>query len=181
VGTTLPLMIFLSLTGCSSECDDPSRINGTYAVYQAILNGGGDGAVPDPAWPAYEALVNGWTKWEVTWTTSGTVNLTITDANERQGDLSEINPPAQSYSGTLTADEASCNRLNLELAGTWNTSAEALTFSYTANLVFVGDHLGGTFTYEDTLSDGSPGITGAEGEFLGTLQTDGFDTGFSEG
>jgi hypothetical protein len=179
----LPLLnaILPMLVGCASECDDGTRLDGTYAAWHALTNADAEGgtAVRDPAWPAYEAFVNGWTKWRLDWSGMGVVAVTITDAAERQGELVEGAVP-QTFTGEMAASDDNCNVLRLTLSGDWDTpSGETLTFSYAADLTFVGEQLNGTFTYDDTMaSTGAAGLTAARGEISAVLQADGeFDTG----
>lgn len=179
----LSMVALASLVGCASECDDRARVDGTWAVWHVLTNAApqGGAATRDPAWPAYEALVNGWTRWDMAWSEVGVVTLQITDAAERQGELTDSAPTVQSYTGQLADGEDNCNRLALSFAGDWDTpSGETLTFTYAADLTFVGEGLNGTFRYDDTMaSTGAAGLSGATGEVTAVLQApDTFDTGF---
>ena len=177
------------LGGCSSECEDPTRINGTWAMFHAVQNLVEGGATVDDAYPTYEVIPNGWTRWEVTWTAAGTATIRVTDAAERQGDYG--GEAEQTYVGTMASSEANCNALHLDVAGDWlAASGSTHTFSYAADLTFTGDGLAGTFAYDDTWTasvtddegnaqDVSGALTGATGSVQGVLQTDGFDTGFA--
>jgi hypothetical protein len=177
------LVALASLVGCASECDERARVDGTYAAWHTFTESAEPGAPTsrDPAWPAYEAFVNGWSRWDLAWSDVGVVTLQITDAAERQGELTDGAPTVQSYTGQMLEGEDNCNRLALSFAGDWDTpSGETLTFTYAADLTFVGDRLNGTFSYADTMaSTGAAGVSGVTGQVTAVLQSDDtFDTGF---
>lgn len=183
-------VVLLPLLGaCSSECDDPTRINGTWAMFHAVQNLGEGGATVDDAYPTYEVIPNGWTRWEVIWTAAGTATLRVTDAAERQGDYGDAGE--QSYVGTMASTEGNCNALRLDFAGDWQAASGSVhAFTYAADVTFTGSGLAGTFAYDDTWTgtrvdaegaaqDVSGALTGATGSVQGVLQADGFDTGFA--
>jgi hypothetical protein len=185
--TILAASLLIAFTaGCDTDCADTSRLNGTYAMWHNVLNMGAAGtATVSEDYPAYQMFINGWSKWTIKASTSGgTFNTDILDVAEFQGDYNDSDPTTQAFAGTLTASDTNCNSEALHLEGEFNTTSGTVhTFTYDAETVYVGDHITGTFTYTDTYAgaDGSSGgLTGAEGELNGTLQVDGFDTGFSD-
>ena len=169
------------LGACNSECGDPTRVNGTWAVFHQVVNiPVDDEASVDAGYPSYEMFVNGWSRWDLTWSAAGNVTLAITDAAEAQGTYGEGGK--QSFLGTMNAAEGNCNTMQLAFAGDFVTaSATTHAFDYLADLTFTGDQLSGTFAYTDTWTatgeDGG-GLAGANGQMRAALQTDGFDTGF---
>jgi hypothetical protein len=185
----LLLPILSSLTACTSECDDATRMNGTWAFFHAVGNVGAEGsATVDEAYPSYEVFVNGWTRWEIAWSAAQTVTVRLTDVAERQGDYGT--GTEQTFQGTMVSSEANCNRVRLDLEGTWATvSGSAHAFTYGADLTFTGGGLSGTFDYSDTWTgtvDGEDGpeqvsgaLEGATGEVRAAYQAEGFDTGFA--
>lgn len=189
--TVLVLSAFAVLaTGCDADCADTARLNGTWAMWHQVLNAGAGGtATVDEDYPSYQMFINGWSKWKIkSSTSSGAFNVDVTDVAERQGDYNDGAPSTEPLAGTLTVDETNCNAFALHLEGTFSTtSGTDHAFTYDANAVYMGDHISGTFTYDDsytgTDADGnatSGGLTGAAGELNATLQLDGFDTGFGE-
>jgi hypothetical protein len=191
----LLLPIAASLTACTSECDDATRVNGTWAFFHAVGNVGTEGgATVDENYPSYDVFVNGWTRWEIAWSAAGNVTVRMTDAPERQGDYGAA--AEQTFQGTMISSEDNCNRVRLDLEGTWDgASGSQHAFTYGADLTFTGDGLAGAFAYSDTWSqtydtndtgDGSQvgqtvegALTGATGEVRAAYQTEGFDTGFA--
>ncbi|MDP2306347.1 MAG: hypothetical protein Q8P18_10000 [Pseudomonadota bacterium] len=188
--STALLSTVLLGTGCDSDCVDTSRVNGTYAMWHTTLNTaeGGDATVSE-SYPSYDVFVNGWSKWKINWSAgSDTINADITDVAESQSGPDAVVGTTQSFAGSLTSSADDCNTFAMHVEGSFETRADTThAFMYDANVVYVGDHLNGTFTYSDTFTgtaeDGSA-VSGmlenATGELSGTLQIDGFDTGFSE-
>ena len=178
------------LAGCDSDCADTARLNGTYAMWHSVQNMGPAGtATVSDNYPSYQMFINGWSKWTIKASTSGgTFNTDILDVAEFQGDYNDDAPATQAFAGTLTASDTNCNAMTLHLEGAFSTtSGSDHIFTYDAEALYVGDHLTGTFSYADTFTgtaeDGSEisgALEGATGDLNGTLQVDGFDTGFSD-
>lgn len=180
------------LAGCDADCEDASRINGEYAMWHSVLNANQEGgATMDEAYPSYEVFINGWSRWNLTWSASGgTVSAEITDVPELQSGGEGASSTPETFSGTLTSADDNCNVFNLDLSGDFTTaSGSTHAFTYTAEMVFYGDNMSGTFAYDDTWSkpgeDGaaptSGQLAGASGDLQAVRQTDGtFDTGFGE-
>lgn len=191
VRIVLPVsLIALLSTGCDSDCADTSRVNGTYAMWHAALNTAeGGGATVSENYPSYEVFINGWSKWKINWS-AGTdaINADITDVGEAQSGPDASAGTTQPFSGTLTSSADDCNVFAMHIEGNFETASDTThAFVYDADVVYVGDHLNGTFTYSDTFTgtaeDGtavSGMLESATGELSGTLQIDTFDTGFSE-
>lgn len=196
------LLFALALVACDADCDDPARINGTYAAFHTLLNvqgtpaegdSGGDTAEADAKAAAtaegyddlsYSLFANGWSRWALTWApATGSLNISMTDARERMGDPGVVDGQTFSWSGALTESADNCNAFDLALQGQFTTSSGTIhNFQYTSALSWQGEGMAGTFTYADgyTATDGSAGaIDGATGEVILVLQTDdAFDTGF---
>jgi hypothetical protein len=187
--TVLPVSLLALLsTGCDADCADASRLNGTYAMWHTVLNTS-TGATVSEDYPGYGVFVNGWSKWKVNWAAgSDTVSADITDVAEGQSGPAGAVGTTQPFSGSFVPSAKDCNAFTMHLDGVFEgTSGSSHLFVYDAELVYMGDHLNGTFAYTDTFTataeDGSAlsgGLTDATGEVQGTLQIDGFDTGFLE-
>ncbi|MDP2317304.1 MAG: hypothetical protein Q8P41_30755 [Pseudomonadota bacterium] len=188
IALPLSLLALLS-TGCDSDCADTSRVNGTYAMWHTVLNAGEGGATASENYPTYDVFINGWSKWKINWSAgSDTINADITDVAEAQSGPDGVVGTAQAFSGSLTSSAEDCNVFAMHIEGNFETTADTThAFIYDADVVYMGDHLSGTYSYADTFTgtaeDGSS-ISGqlenATGEVSGTLQIDGFDTGFSD-
>jgi hypothetical protein len=172
------------LAGCDADCDDTTRLNQTWAMWHAPLDATG-GITADENYPTYQVFSNGWSKWKIAWSQdAANVDVEITDAAERQGNLNTGAPAAQKFSGQLLASEDNCNALVLDLTGEFETtSGTRHAFDYTANLVYYGEHLAGTYTYSDTWTseDTSGAMSEIHGDVRGTAEDAdaGFDTGFT--
>ncbi|MES2638276.1 MAG: hypothetical protein V4850_02310 [Myxococcota bacterium] len=184
------LALALLASGCDSDCADSSRVNGTYAMWHTALNTGeGGGATVSENYPSYEVFINGWSKWKINWSSgTDTINADITDVAEPQSGPDGLVGTTQPFAGSLTSSADDCNVFAMHIEGNFETTSDTMhAFVYDASMVYVGDHLNGTFTYSDTFTgtaeDGtatSGMLENATGELSGTLQIDGFDTGFSE-
>lgn len=199
------LALALVLTACDTDCNDPGRLNGTYAAFHTVLNVSGNtdtGESADTGDDAakaeganlqatateyddltYAVFVNGWSKWELTWASStGLLKAATTDAKERMGDPGEVTNLQATWSGELVEAEDNCNLFDLTLRGQFVTSQETEhLFRYASSLVWQGEGLAGTYEYSDTFSGPttSGGLTNARGEVVLVAQpTSGFDTGF---
>lgn len=177
-------LLVIMLTACDTDCEDASRINGTYATWHTVLNS--SDVDKSEGYPSYQMFFNGWSKWDITWQSSGGgLQADITDVAELQGDMNTLGEPAtQTFSGKLTSADDNCNVFVMDLEGNFETTVGTNhTFVYHSDLVFMGDHLSGTFTYDDSYTgadDTSGEIANVKGEVSGTMQDDTFDTGFIE-
>lgn len=187
----MSVFLLAALVGCDSDCEDASRIKGEYAMWHTVLNAGQDGgATMDEAYPSYDVFVNGWSRWNITWSAAGgTVQASVTDVLEIQSDGEADEAVEAQLAGTLVSQDDNCNVFDMALSGTYETAADTThTFNYASRFVFYGDHIAGDYTYSDTWegldSTGAPTsgyLENAAGDMYGTLQTDGtFDTGFTE-
>lgn len=199
------ILFALLVQACDADCDDPARLNGSYAVFHDVLNatgdaptgdtGGGDTAA-DAAKDAggatasgydgytYAVFANGWSHWNLTWSQStGKLKIAASDAKERMGDPAEVDGQAFTWSGDLVEQDGNCNAFDLTLTGQYTSSDEAVhSFEYQAELSWKGTGLAGTYTYTDgfTTPGGAAGsISNAKGDVIFVAQTgDSFDTGF---
>jgi hypothetical protein len=198
--------------GCDPDCDDGRRVDGTYAVFHAIQNTGasetptssagadsgeagetgeaeaGHAQISgDYATYAYGTLVNGWTRWTMTWVPSQEkARLEVIDAKERMGDVAEGvgSVVTHDFEAKLAAGDDNCAAFAMSMSGTWNNPLGTThTFHYSADFADSGDHLSGRFLYSDIamLPDGveAGSINAAEGEFVAVAKdAENFDTGF---
>lgn len=131
--------------GCDPDCDDSRRVDGTYAAFHAIQNTGatdevvalggadsgdaGEAAADegnaqisgDYADYAYGTLVNGWTRWTMTWVPSQEkARLEVIDAKERMGDVAEGDGSvvAHDFDAKLAAEEGDCAGFTMSMSGT---------------------------------------------------------------
>jgi hypothetical protein len=199
------LALLLILGGCDADCSHPERLNGTYAVFHTVLNasgesasgdtadtgddaakaegGGGQATATDYDGLTYAVFVNGWSKWELTWASStGQLKAATSDAKERMGDPGNVTGAKATWSGEMAESADNCNVFELTLRGQFTTSeATEHLFTYTADLVWEGEGLAGTYVYSDTFSGptAAGGLSNARGEVLFVTQEGGgFDTGF---
>lgn len=193
--------VFLGV-GCSSECGEPQKLNGRYAVWSNALQHDPE-AVPGD-YPSYEMFYNGWSEWNLQYEAgSGKIQAIVN---------------GQEFSAEYAEASDNCNRVTLSMKGTYNalfdykyddvadapdqgcidarTSVESI-FEWTGDLVYTGDQLAGTWTYAASWSnpvtsaadparplceelagaEGAGSVT-ARGEFVGSI-SDG-ETGFPE-
>lgn len=187
----LILTFALPALACDPDCANSARVNGSYAMWHTVTTPVEDLSM-DIDYPSYLVFINGWSKWDVAYQSSdSSANISVKDVGERYLNFNEESPVEQTYGAEMKASDDNCNVFDFKMTGVFQTTSNTThDFTYTAQLVFLGDHLSGSFTYEDTYTgtdaDGAPisgGISGASGEVSGTLQTDAdgvFDTGFSE-
>lgn len=190
------------LAGCDADCEDFDRMDGTYAVWQAINNSAESGAATpltiSAGYPTQELFINGWTRWKISYQASnGGLNIVMTDVLEKTDLPGEVKVfSAVPLSGTMKADDSNCNVFDIKIEDSYEAelsdkegvfvTQNVHSFLYDAHLVYYGDHLSGTFTYSDSFSgmdhDGAAmegKIEGVTGSFIGTLKSDDdFDTGF---
>ncbi len=142
-----------ALAGCDSECDDPARIDGQWAVF---ANATGEdwqvtGFTEDERTAGEEAalldniFMNGASTWDIRYTPGR--------------DRYAIDIDGQSFEAEHAADAESCNRIALTLGGIY-TSAGGSThdFDVDAEIVWTGDAFVGSYAYADTWTfDGRDG------------------------
>ena len=194
--------LLVLLVGCDADCDDAGRVNGIYAVFHDVLNVGDAGAASGDTADqtakaegaavadnyeglSYSSFVNGWSRWDLTWSPgTGKVAILANDAKEKMGDPGASDARTFNWTGSLSEVEGNCNSFDLTVFGVWSTSADTdHSFSYDAQLTWVGDGLGGTYAYSDTYTEGDNldpkgGITNARGEVFFVATGEEFDTGF---
>ena len=205
------LMIPVLLVGCDNDCTQLDRMDGTYATWMALTESasGETGPVLSEGYPTQELFINGWSRWQIA--NQGTEGdkqkyvFTLTDVLERTDLPGELpvykNAEIRGYAQGI---EGNCNVLDLSIEDSYTAtvteapesetdtpsvlSQNVHTFTLTAQLVFSGDQIIGSYTYADTFEgiDGTgAGMSGSaeavKGSFTAILQTDGvFDTGFTE-
>ncbi len=181
------LLFALLFAGCDADCDDPTRINASYAAFHDILNIKGaadesDTAPEDTAGgetsetvvaeedqataSGYDALsysifANGWSRWDLTLSAStGKLKITAFDARERMGDPGAVDGQPFTWSGDLVEHADNCNIFDVSVRGD-NVTSQGTThsFVYAATMSWQGSGLAGVYTYSDTYAgeDGSIG------------------------
>jgi len=156
-------------SGCDADCEEPNRIDGSYAVWSTVT-GGEEGYTGQNTedYPWDGVFFNGWSEWELTYVPSKTAFQL------------EIN--GQPYTADYTQDETQCNTFLLNFDGEFVSSTDtAHSFEWLGDLRYYGTHLGGTFQYSDLwagLSDDNAGsVEVSTGEMTANLREEG-DTGF---
>jgi hypothetical protein len=125
--------------GCDADCRDQKRMDGTWEVWSNV-SGSADEVTGDnvEAYPFDSVgLINGWSTWTLTYVPS---NSTF-----------QMEIDGQPFTGSYTESADNCNAFGLAFTGTYDTDVDtAHTLSWTGELVYMGDHLGGTWSYEDS-------------------------------
>lgn len=177
----------LVFSGCDADCDDPARINGSYAAFHAILNIQGEANESDTAPEdtagadaskvaaadedsaaasgyaalSYSIFANGWSRWNLTRSAStGKLKITAFDARERMGDPGLVDGQPFIWSGDLVEHADNCNIFDVSVRGEQVTSRGTThSFVYEATMSWQGTGLAGVYTYADTFvgEDGSIG------------------------
>lgn len=198
----LILPVLALLTGCDSDCENTKRMDGVWAMWHQVGNSpdaGGDSPLTLSAdYPTEQLFVNGWSRWKFTrQAASNAVALDVIEVSEKT-DIPGVNRMLSdsSFSGSYTENSDNCNMFDINIKDGYVASAVddnqvslgsyTHTFEYEAHLLFVGDHIQGSFTYADTFEGQDGGgfpasgeISGVTGTVIATLQTDStFDTGF---
>ncbi len=188
------IALLIALVACDADCNKPTRVNGTYAVFHDVLNMSSESTakaanatVEGYDDVSYSALVNGWWRWDLTYeAASDSVNITAIDVRERMGDPAAVDGQSVTWTGSFTAHEDNCNAFDMKLNGTWTSSQDTIhSFKYDSVVTWSGDGFAGEYTYSDTYTVGDGvesegGITGASGDVIAVLQGEGFDTGFAQ-
>ena len=163
----LPAVLFLP--GCDADCADSTRLNGTYRLESNVsaddweVSGWEDGPMIDETEHLMGLFVNGTSTWEVReLPSSGNLLLTI---------------DGQGFEAAMSTAEDNCNRLDLEMEGSWNNPENGALhqFVWMADLLWSGDALSGSWSYEDqwTLEDRSGTVFLPSGELQGSLREGG--------
>ncbi len=159
----------LVLPGCDADCADGNRLNGTYRVESNVsaddwgVTGWEDGPMIAETEHLMGLFANGTSTWELrNLPASGGLLVTI---------------DGQGFEAALTAAEDNCNRLGVEMEGAWtNPENGALhDFVWLADLLWSGDALSGSWSYEDQwlLEDRSGTVFLPSGELQGSLREGG--------
>ena len=147
--------------GCDADCRNNKRMDGTYAVWATVTSGAeeitGDNV---EEYPFDEiGLINGWSTWQMTFVPSNS--------------SFQMEIDGQPFTGAVTTSADNCNAFNLVFSGAYDTDAGTThTLSWTGDLVYMGDHLGGTWSYQDSwVGAGISGtLTVPRGEFNGNVE-----------
>ena len=155
------------LSGCDADCADPTRLDGTYWLDSNVsgddweVTGWEEGPMTEETDHLMGLFVNGRTTWEIR-------NLPASDSLRLTID-------GQPFEAELSTAEDNCNRIDLEMEGSWENPKNGAThqFFWSADLLWTGDALSGTWSYEDqwTLGERSGSILLPSGELQGSLRS----------
>jgi hypothetical protein len=159
----------LALAGCDADCDNPSRIDGEYAMWSNITSSESEvsGDNTDD-FPLEEVFINGWSEWDLKYIPSqGAVQLDIN---------------GQPFDATYQQEIENCNQFSMSISGDYTTEVNSIhSFEWNGDMRYMGTHLSGTWNYSDSWSNNSDGTSGSlsvpAGELTANLKDDG-DTGF---
>jgi hypothetical protein len=159
---SLPLLVLPAVCACDPDCGDPSRLDGLHRVWSNVVeHSPAVDALPEE-YPAGEVFYNGYSEWRLRFV-----------ASQRAYDL-EVD--GQKYSATYLADPENCNAFGLAFGGVFVTpSGTQHDFGWDGELVYFGNHLGGTWDYTSDWSDLATGASGnveAQGELHSTTAGD---------
>jgi hypothetical protein len=132
------------LAACDSECDDPKRIDGQWAVFANATSSDWqvtgfteeERAAGDQAALLDNIFPNGWSTWDIRYTPGR--------------DRYAIEIDGQNFEADHTPDATSCNRIQLTMAGLYQApEGSTHEFDMDAEVVWTGDELVGSFAYAD--------------------------------
>lgn len=156
----------LLLPACDADCADGTRVNGTYRVESNVsdddwvVTGWEDGPMTDESDHLMGLFVNGSATWDLR-------QLSASDALR-------VTIDGQAFEAALSTAEDNCNRLELEMEGSWANPQNGSThqFLWIADLLWTGDALSGSWSYEDqwTLEDRTGSVSLPSGELQGSLR-----------
>lgn len=156
------LGLLLGATGCDPDCGNPARIDGTYEVWQNVIDSDAVSGENLSAYPYDDTIFNGGSEWTVKW---------VPGASSFQLAIN-----GQPFTGTYSESETSCNTFDMVVEGDYPTEAGSThALVWEGQLTWFGDELAGSFSYQDTweneTTDGSGSINVPEGNFAGVLLT----------
>ena len=162
----------LVLTGCDADCGDPARIDGLYTVQSNVVSedwvvtGYAEDDFEDRTNLLYGIFANGSSTWRVRSQPSAGGYQFVIDG--------------QQFDAQATPSAENCNVLDVQMQGAWSNPENGAVhqFDWQGELVWTGDELGGSFSYEDEwgLDDTNGTISIPRGEIRATL-SGGDDTG----
>ena len=139
------LFAALALAGCNNECDDPTRIEGQWAMFgnatstdwQVTGFTEAEREAGDEAKLLNNVFANGWSTWDIRYTPGR--------------DSYAIDIDGQTFEAKHSASEQSCNRIDLELAGIFVSDGGSIhDFAMEVEVVWTGDEMAGSWAYADT-------------------------------
>lgn len=143
-----------------------NRLNGSYRIEANVsaedwvVTGWEEGPVSDETAHLMGLFVNGSSTWDI--------------RNLPSSDGLRVTIDGQAFQADLAPAEENCNRIDLEMAGTWANPENGATHSFLwiADLLWAGGDLSGTWSYEDqwTLEDQTGSTSFPSGELLGELR-----------
>ena len=142
------------LTGCGSDCDDATRLDGDWSVTTSVV--GDDWQITgfntnnaDPTVATSESLAEGallaqvLTNGERTWTLQ----------RDGASDDYRLRIEGQEFQARLVPQQGSCNAFDFDFEGTWNgAEGSAHLFSLEGQLTFLGDEMTGEWKYSDSFT-----------------------------
>ena len=149
----IALGISLLTTACDAECEEPGRIDGTYAVFSNAATDDWTitGLSEDQDEEQMEILgalfANGWSIWSLNYI-PGKTNF-------------QLELDGQPFTANYEQEDLSCNSFTLSFSGNYASDAGSIhTFSWEGDLNYFGSHLGGTYSYTDSWTHTADGLSG---------------------
>ncbi len=156
------------LSGCDSDCERPSRLDGKYAVWSNVITHDPE-VIPDD-YPSREIFYNGWSSWDLRYISAqSSFELAVDDQ--------------PTYAGAYQSSDNNCNSFTLSFEGIYVDDTGCMhDFTWTGELSYYGSHLAGTWDYSSDWNDpitGGNGQVQAHGQLTGTKIYGSYDTGFT--
>ncbi len=132
------LLAILLSTGCESECQPDTRMNGEFAASSVVTSPTAEIRGDDLAdYPWSSMFFNGWSVWSLEF------------LGGRQQVKLEID--GQPFTADFAREPEDCTNFLLSFAGTYLSEAgTAHSFSWEGEMAYQGPHIAGTWAYQDT-------------------------------
>lgn len=143
--------VFLVTTGCGSDCDDGTRLDGEWSVSARVVSDtwqitGFDTENADSETATGERLE------QAELLNQLPVNGTRTWTLNRNGESDEytLRIDGQEYTARLIPESTSCNLFDASFAGSWDgPDGSVHNFKFAGQLTFLGDAITGEWKYSD--------------------------------
>ena len=159
---SLLLLALPALCGCDPDCGEPSRLDGLHRVWSNVVEHDPPVDSVPAEYPAEEVFYNGYSEWRLRYV-----------ASQRSFDL-EVD--GQKFSAAFSDDPENCNAFGLAFSGVYVTSSGTQHgFLWEGDLLYFGNHLGGTWSYRSDWDDAATDTAGhveADGELHSTTAGD---------
>jgi hypothetical protein len=142
------LLSLILLTGCESECQSDTRMNGSYSASSFVSSPTEEITgenIADYPWP--RMFFNGFSLWTLEHVGGQqTVKLTIDE---------------QPFTADFAREPENCTDFLLSFAGTYLTDEGSThSFVWSGEMYYQGPHIGGTWSYQDTWNNNAEGLSG---------------------